>query len=291
MTRGHAALHGWLLLTPAAIFLIAFTHWPALATILQSFFTKSTVLRPSKFIGLQNYIHLCKDPVFIQTVINNILFALGTVVPAVALAMTMAIWVNGKIAGRGFLRLSYFTPTILPMVAAANIWLFFYTPEIGMINKILSIFGVTGKNWLGDPALVLPSIIVMTIWKEAGFFMIFYLAGLQTIPSELKEAALLEGTGKWKFFWRITFPLLMPTTLFVVINAVLNSFKRVDQLFILTKGGPNNASNLILYYIYETAFSFFDESYAATVTAFLLLILIILVLIKLRLFENRIHYQ
>jgi sn-glycerol 3-phosphate transport system permease protein len=291
MSKHHSALFGWLLLTPAAIVLIAFTHWPALATILQSFFSKSTALKPSKFIGGQNYINLFHDPVFIQSVINNILFALGTVVPAVALAMVMAMWVNGKIAGRDFLRLSYFTPTILPMVAAANIWLFFYTPEIGMINKILSAFGMSGENWLGDPKLVLPSIIIMTIWKEAGFFMVFYLAGLQTIPSELKEAARLEGTGKWKFFWEITFPLLMPTTLFVVINAVLNSFKRVDQLFILTKGGPNNASNLILYYIYETAFSFFDESYAATITAFMLLILVILVLIKLRLFEERIHYQ
>ena len=118
----------------------------------------------------------------------------------------------------------------------------------------------------------------MTVWKEAGFFMIFYLAALQHLPKELEEAAKLEGASRWYFFWRVTFPLLMPTTLFVLINAVLNSFKLVDHLFILTKGGPDNASNLLLYYIYENAFSYFDPNYASTLTVVLLALLAILAL-------------
>jgi sn-glycerol 3-phosphate transport system permease protein len=133
--------------------------------------------------------------------------------------------------------------------------------------------------------------IVITIWKEAGFFMIFYLAALQNISPELKEAAVLEGSSKFYFFRRITFPLLMPMTLFILINATLNSFKLVDHLFILTKGGPNNASNLILYYIYEAAFSFFDSSYAATMTIFLLLILALISLAQFVFFDKRIHYR
>ncbi len=155
----------------------------------------------------------------------------------------------------------------------------------------MSIFGLNGHNWLGDPDTVLPAIIIMAVWKEAGFFMIFYLAALQTIPPELKEAAELEGAGRFYYFKRILFPLLMPTTLFISINAVINSFKLVDHLFVLTKGGPDNASNLLLYYIFETAFSYFDTGYAATLTVVLLVLLALLALIQFFVFDRRIHYR
>jgi len=131
----------------------------------------------------------------------------------------------------------------------------------------------------------------MMVWKEAGFFMIFYLAALQSLPPELEEAARLEGAGRWYFFRRVIFPLLMPTTLFVLINALINSFKIVDHLFIMTKGGPDNASMLLLYYIYETAFSFFDPSYGAALTVVLLVVLIGLAIGQYRLLEGRIHYR
>jgi sn-glycerol 3-phosphate transport system permease protein len=177
------------------------------------------------------------------------------------------------------------------MIAVANIWLFFYTPDIGLIDQILALFGLPGHNWLGDPNTVLGAIIVMTIWKEAGFFMIFYLAALQNLPPELEEAAKLEGAGRWYYFRRVTFPLLMPITLFVLINAVLNSFKLVDHLFILTKGGPDNASNLLLYYIYISAFSFFDSAYAATLTMVLLVLLAALAIAQFVILDKRIHYR
>ena len=131
----------------------------------------------------------------------------------------------------------------------------------------------------------------MTVWKEAGFFMIFYLAALQNLSPELEEAARLEGASRWYYFWRVVFPLLMPTTLFVLINAVLNSFKLVDHLFVLTKGGPDNASNLLLYYIYENAFSYFDTNYAATLTVVLLFILALMSLVQFFLLDRRIHYR
>lgn len=284
-------VYGWLLLTPAAILLVAFTHYPTVATVFDSFFSKGSAIRPSKFIGIGNYESMIEDPIFWKVLVNNFWFALGTIPASIALAIAMALLVNRALPGRALIRMAYFTPTILPMIAVANIWLFFYSPDIGLIDQILGLFGLPGHNWLGDPGTVLPAIIVMTIWKEAGFFMIFYLAALQHLPPELREAARLEGASRWYFFRRVTFPLLMPTTLFVLINAVLNSFKLVDHLFVLTKGGPDNASNLLLYYIFESAFSYFDATYAATLTVVLLALLAAMALAQFFFFDKRIHYR
>ena len=284
-------VYGWLLLLPAAVLLVTFTHYPTVATVYHSLFSTGTRLRPSAFVGLDNYRALAADPIFWQVLRNNFWFAVGTVPASIAIAILMALWVNGRLPGRALVRMAYFTPTVLPMIAVANIWLFFYTPEIGLLDKVVSAFGGSSHNWLGDPSTVLACIIVMTIWKEAGFFMIFYLAALQSISPELREAATVEGASRWTYFWRILFPLLMPTTLFVLINAVINAFKLVDHLFILTKGGPDNASNLLLYYIYEAAFSFLDTSYAATLTTVLLALLAALAVTQFFLLDRKIHYQ
>jgi sn-glycerol 3-phosphate transport system permease protein len=284
-------VYGWLLLTPAAILLIAFTHYPTVATLWHSFFSQGTALRPAAYVGLENYLYMLDDEIFWKVVRNNILYAAGTIPASIAIALLMAVWVNGKLPLRGLARMAFFTPTILPMIAVANIWLFFYTPEIGLLDQITRQFGLPSHNWLGDPDTVLWCIVVLAIWKEAGFFMIFFLAALQSLPPELEEAGRLEGAGRWYFFRRVTFPLLMPTTLFVLINAIINSFKLVDQLFILTKGGPDNASSLLLYYIYEVAFSFLDEAYAATLTVVLLSTLAIIAIGQFFILDKRIHYR
>jgi sn-glycerol 3-phosphate transport system permease protein len=284
-------VYGWLLLTPAAILLIGFTHYPAVATLIDSFFSTGTVVRPSRFVGLANYALLADDPIFWQVLRNNLAFAAGTIPTSIALALLMAIWVNDKLPARALVRMSYFTPTILPMVAVANLWLFFYTPQIGLIDKVAAVFGMPSHNWLGDPSTVMACLAVMTVWKEAGFFMIFYLAALQSLSPELEEAAKIEGASRWYYFRRVTFPLLMPTTLFVLVNATINSFKLVDHLFILTKGGPDNASNLLLYYIYQVAFSFFETSYASTLTVVLLALLAAMAIVQFQLIEKRVHYR
>jgi sn-glycerol 3-phosphate transport system permease protein len=284
-------VYGWLLLTPAAILLIGFTHYPAASTLIESFFSTGTAVRPSRFIGLGNYASLLEDPVFWQVLGNNFWFALGTIPTAIAIAMIMAIWVNDKLPARALVRMAYFTPTVLPMIAVANLWLYFYTPQIGLIDKVAALFGFPSTNWLGDPSTVLGATMVMVVWKEAGFFMIFYLAALQSLAPELHEAAKMEGASRWYFFRRVTFPLLMPTTLFVLVNATINSFKLVDHLFILTKGGPDNASSLLLYYIYQVAFSFFDTAYASTLTVVLLVLLAMLAVVQFLLIEKRVHYR
>ncbi len=293
VTRHRLQVHvtGWLLLLPAVVLLATFTHYPTASTLLSSFHSTPKGDRAAEFVGLENYRYMFEDDLFWQALGNNIVYALGTIPASIAIAILMAVWVNGKIPGRGLSRLAYFTPTILPMVAVANIWLFFYTPEYGLLDQIRGLFGAGGHNWLGDPSTVMGCIIVMTIWKEAGFFMIFYLAALQSIPPELEEVASLEGASRWYYFRRVVFPLLMPTTLFVMINAVINSFKLVDQLFIMTKGGPDNASNLLLYYIYQVAFDYWDTAYGATLTVVLLTILIVAAVIQFYYIDRRIHYQ
>lgn len=284
-------VNGWLLVFPAFVLLFTFTHYPAVASLIDSFFSNQTVIRPKSFIGLDNYIFMLEDPVFIQTLKNTFYFSLLTVPFSIIFALMMAMFVFEKIKGRGLVRLAYFTPTILPMVAVANIWLFFYAPEIGLINQILEFFNFKQQNFLGDQDLVLEATIVMTVWKEAGFFMIFYLAALQSIPKELLEAAKIEGASSWQVFKKVIFPLLMPTTFFVLVNALINSFKMVDHLFILTKGGPDNASNLLLYYIYDVAFSFFDYGYAAALTMVLLFLLILISILQFGFIEKKIHYK
>ena len=284
-------IHAWLLLSPAFVFLLAFTHIPAVTTLWNSLFTTPRGRRPSRWAGLDNYDTLIADPIFWKVLSNNIWFALGTIPTSIAIALAMALWVNEKLAGRGFLRMAYFTPTVLPMIAVANIWMFFYTPGFGLIDQITGLFGLPQSNILGQPDTALWGVMAVTIWKEAGFFMIFYLAALQTIPPSLIEAARIEGAGPWTIFRRVTFPLLMPTTLFVSINAVVNSFRMVDHIFILTGGGPDNASSLLLFYIYEVAFRFWDTAYAATLTVILLAILGLLAIGQFFLFDRKVHYR
>ncbi|HLS62439.1 MAG TPA: sugar ABC transporter permease [Ruania sp.] len=275
----------WALLAPAFVVLIVFTHYPIVRSVLAS-----TQERGGD-IGTGQYERMINDPVFWQVLKNNLLFALGVVPVSMALAILMAVWVNNKLKGQGFVRLAYFTPTILPMVAVASIWLFFYSPGIGTIDQILGMLGLPTLNWLGNTSTVLPAMMVMMIWKQAGFFMIFYLAGLQNLSPELEEASALEGASRWYHFRRVTFPLLMPTTLFVFVVAVTDAFKIIDHLFIMTGGGPNNASNLLLYYIYDTAFTYFDPSYAGALTVVLVLILGVIAVLQFTVLGKRVHYR
>jgi sn-glycerol 3-phosphate transport system permease protein len=180
---------------------------------------------------------------------------------------------------------------MLPMIAVANIWLFFYTPDYGLLDQLGHLVGLGRHNWLGDPALALPSMMAVAVWKEAGFFMIFYLAALQAIPSPLREAAALEGAGRWTVLRRVVLPLLMPTTLFVVVNAVINAFRLVDHVVVMTRGGPDNATTLLLYYIYETGFRFWDSGAAAALTVVLLAILGGLAALQFGVLGRGVHYR
>ena len=282
--------HAYLLLLPAMVLLIAFTHYPAIATLIDSFMSTPKPNRASVFVGLDNYQSMLEDPIFWQAFRNNLWFALATIPLSVGLALAMALWVNAKIAGRTFLRMAYFTPTVLPMIAVANIWLFFYTPSYGLLEQIGGIFGLPSHNWLGDKSTALASITAVAIWKEAGFFMIFYLAALQGINPSLREAAAIEGAGRWFFFCRVLWPLLMPTTIFVLVNAVINAFRMVDHVVVMTRGGPDNATSLLLYHLYEVGFKYWDQGYAAAITVVLLVTLAAVALAQFFVMDRKAHY-
>ena len=291
MSRTREWLYAWLLLLPAAALLALFTHYPAVANLWHSFHSTPKAARPAKFIGLDNYRALVDDPIFWQALVNNFWYALGTIPLSIGLALLMAVWVNERLPGRGFLRLAYFTPTVLPMIAVANIWLFFYTPEYGLVEQVSGALGFGRHNWLGSTSTALGALMVVTIWKEAGFFMIFYLAALQSMSPHLAEAAAIEGASRGHFFRRVTFPLLMPTTLFVLVNAVINAFRLVDHVVVMTRGGPDNATSLLLYYIFEIGFRFWDSAYAAALTMVLLTLLATVAILQFAFLERRTHYQ
>jgi sn-glycerol 3-phosphate transport system permease protein len=291
MQLGLRHVQAYLLLLPAFVFLVGFTHYPAVGTLIDSLMSTPRAGRAAVFVGLDNYAVMIDDPTFWKSLRNNFWFAVVTIPVSIALSIGMALWVNDKIAGRQFLRLSYFLPTVLPMIAVANIWIFFYTPGYGLINQVIQLFGGHGQNWLGDPNLVLGSVIVVAIWKEAGFFMIFYLAALQTLSPSYKEAAQIEGASAWYFFRRVQWPLLMPTTIFVLVNALINAFRMVDHIIVMTKGGPDNASSLLLFYLYEVGFKFWDQGYASALTAVLLALLALVGLFQFFVLDRRTHYR
>ncbi len=290
--RGRATLHAWLLLTPALVLLFAFTHYPAVATVWHSLFSTPRANRAAVFVGADNYVELLDDPIFWQALTNNLVFAAATIPLSIGLALAMAIWVNGKLHGRTALRIAFFTPTVLPMIAVANLWLFFYTPDYGLLDQVTrALFGWGPTNWIGEARTALGAMIAVAVWKEAGFFMIFYLAALQAIPPNLYEAAAIEGASRARVFWRVTLPLLGPTTLFILVNAVINAFRLVDHIIVMTKGGPDNATTLLLVYIYELGFRFWDTATASALTVILLLFLAATALFNFLVVERRVHYR
>ncbi len=279
-----------LLILPCS-FLIAFTHYPAVQALLNSFWNNASSRRPSKFIGLKNYEALIQDDKLIQVLLNSALYAIGTIPIAIILAIVMALLVNSRLPATALMRLSFFMPTMLPMVAVANIWLFFYAPGIGLTSQILSIFGIPPINFLGDTDISLISMMIVAIWKEAGLFMIFYLAALQSVPQHLKDAAKLEGAGSIRIIFDIILPLLKPTTIFVAVNALINAFRMIDHIIVMTRGGPNNSSALLLYYIFDVTFGHRDFAYGATLTVLMVLILGVMATVQFWFLDRKAHYQ
>ena len=273
------------------LLLVAFTHYPAIRALMNSFWNNASSRRPSKFVGFENYQTLLEDDRLAQVMLNSTFYALGTIPVAIGLAIGMALLVNARLPGTSLMRLSFFMPTMLPMIAVANIWLFFYAPGIGLASQILSSFGLPPINFLGSTETSLASMMFVAVWKEAGLFMIFYLAALQAVPENLKDAAKLEGASDSRVFFDIVLPLLRPTTIFVAVNALINAFRLVDHVIVMTRGGPNNSSALLLYYIYEVTFSQRDFAYGATLTVLMVCLLGALAAVQYWVLNRKAHYQ
>jgi sn-glycerol 3-phosphate transport system permease protein len=268
----------YLLIVPTLFFVILFTIWPTLLSLFQSLFRQRLNIarfREPTFYGFGNYTDLATDDRFYQVVVNTIIYVLGTVPVSVILGFLFALLVNRALTGIGWTRLSFFYPALLRMVSAATIWKFFYTPGYGIFNSTLRFLGYSGpENWTGNPGLALLAVMIVAIWKNAGFYMLFYLAGLQNLPSDVFEAAALDGANWWQSLWRITFPLLRRTTVFISTIAVIDAFRTVDHIFVLTGGGPSRASNVILFHLWEQRFENQDVGIAATITVIFVLVLL-----------------
>ncbi len=268
----------YVLILPTAAFVALFTAWPVLLSIYQSFFRQRMNIarfREPTFNGFGNYIALFTDPYFIQVIRNTLSYIIGTVPVSIMLGFLFALLVNRKMRGIGWLRLAFFHPMVLPMVSAATIWLFFFTPDYGLFNSTLRLLGYSGaENWTGNPSLALISVIIVAIWKNSGYYMIFYLAGLQNLPSDVFEAAALDGANGWQTMWAITFPLLRRTTLFITIVAFIDAFRTVDHIFVLTSGGPSRASTVLLFELWLQRFEYQDVGISAAITVIFVVVLL-----------------
>ena len=281
---------GLALLAPSVLLLGAFTVWPVLQTIINSFFRRNAATRGQPvWDGLGNFTRLFEDDQFIKVLGNTLLLVLISVPISLVLAFLVAVLLNQKIRGIGWLRSGIFYPTVLPMVSAATIWLLLYNVDFGLINSVFKALGGSPQNFLGSSTLVLPAICVMLIWKQTGFLMVFYLAGLQGLPTDVMEAARLDGAGRLQTLRHVSLPLLRGTTVFITTIAVTGAFQTVDQLYVMTQGGPNNASNLLLFNIYETNFRFQDTGSAYAQTTILLALLLVFTIINAVVSDRRSH--
>ena len=268
-----------------------FTVWPTFLSIYQSLFKQRLNIAQYKtpsFIGLENYFELIKDSDFINVLKNTMIYVLGTVPVTVAAAFILAVLLNNKFKGSGLFRLAIFHPSILPMVSAATIWMFFFTPDYGLFNSTISFLGYTGpQNWTVNPNLALISVMIVAFWKNAGYFMIFYLAGIQNLPSTVFEAAKIDGAGPVKTMIAITIPLLRRSTLFITTIAFIGAFQAVDHIFVLTSGGPSDRSTVLLYYLWQQRFENLNVGKAAAITVILIIILLFFTISNFLLSEKK----
>lgn len=253
----------YLLLAPSLLGLLAFTYLPIGSMLLDSFMEKVHGMNQTRFVGLDNYAKLFADPIFRGAALNNLLFTLGSVIPSLALALFMALMLERSSRVNSFLRGLFFFPSLMPFVGAAGLCAFIFMPGIGLMDHYLAKIGLRGLNWIGDPDVALWSLTAISVWKNAGYYMLFYLAGLQSIPAEVKEASTMEGASSWQSLRHVILPMLAPTTAFVLVISLIYSLTQVDHVIVLTKGGPSNSTNLLLYYIYLAAVENFDYGRAA----------------------------
>jgi len=276
------ALAGYLFVIPSLIFLGIFIIYPMFLSLFLSF-VKWDLLSPNLiFVGIGNYLKLFKSPLFYKVLKNTFFFTIGSVVLVMSLAILLAVILNQKLRAKNFYRSLIFSPYITPMVVIAIIWMWIYNPEFGLANYFLQLVGLPKLNWLRSMSLALPSIIFLTVWKDMGYYMILYLAGLQGIPGSLYESAEIDGAGGFRKFRSITLPLLTPTTFFVLIISFLSSFKVFDQISIMTAGGPAGETNVMVYYLYQNAFMFFKVGYASAIAVIIFIILLIITVFQFK---------
>jgi multiple sugar transport system permease protein len=292
-TKGKRRGDGWAaaaFLSPTLLVFSVFVMFPVLFSFYLSFHKWNMFSSDTAFVGLENYARMMDSPEFWSVLKNTVIYTVGTVPLNMGLSLVVAYFLNKKIIGKKVLRTAFFAPVIMSSVAAAVIWRWVFEPNFGMFNYVLGWFGIPSVNWLNDPTAAMFALIVMGVWKTFGVNMVLFSAGLQGIPDHYYEAAEIDGAGRWRKFWNITLPLLSPTTFFILVMSIIGSFQVFDTVYVLTSGGPLGSTKVMVFYLYEQAFKFFDMGYASAVAYALFAIVFVLTLMQAKLLKGNVHY-
>jgi multiple sugar transport system permease protein len=277
--RWEEARAAYVFLLPNLLIFSIFTLYPVFASFYYSL-NEWTLHTPMEFIGLANYINLFQDEIFRQVLLNTLYYTAGVIPFQTAIGLLIAVGLNQKIRFMTGYRALYFVPVVTSMIAVSIVWQWMYQPQYGVINSLLRIVGIEGPNWLFSREWAMPAVIAMSIWKNVGYSIVLYLAALQGVPESLYESAMIDGANAWQRFWRITLPMISPTTFFIIVLSVIGSFQSFDQIYVLTEGGPARATSVIVHYLYQNGFQWFNMGYAAAIAYVLFALLLILTIMQ-----------
>ena len=280
----------WLFLGPSLLGLVFMIYGPV-AAVFGLGFTHYDVLRPAEWAGLSNYISIFSNPLFWKVLWNTVYFALGTGVVGIFFSLILAMLINVDIPLQGIFRTIFFLPVVVSMVAASFIWRWMLNSHFGVFNYLLQTVGIAGPLWLDDPRWTMFGIIIMTLWKMVGYNMIIFLAGLKNIPREFYQAAQIDGAGWSTRLFRITLPLLSPTTFFVIIVSLINAFLVFEQTYVITNGGPANATLTFALHIFNNAFLYFKMGYASALAFLFFIIILLVTMIQIGLQKRWVYYD
>ncbi|WP_278235756.1 sugar ABC transporter permease [Isoptericola sp. AK164] len=272
---------GWLMITPALLHLALWTAIPVVATFALGF-TNYNVFSPPQWVGLQNYVEIVQDPVFRKATWNTIVYTFWTVPVSMAIALVIAVALNQGLRFQKWYRTAFFLPQVTATVAIAMVWLWIFNPQQGLLNAFLGLFGIPGQAWLADPDWALWSVILVGAWQGIGIKMLIYIAALQNIDGSLYEAASVDGASTVRKFFAITVPMLKPATFFVLVISIINAFQVFDQIYVLTNGGPANATTMMTYEVYRSAFEEFRMGMASAQSVVLFIFLLFMTLVGRR---------
>ncbi|AZN40567.1 sugar ABC transporter permease [Paenibacillus albus] len=281
----------YILIAPAIILVSVFSLYPILFAVRVSFMNWDTVLGTKENVGFDNYIHIFKDPVFWKVLKNTLIFAFFTVVIGIVMAFVIGIFLQKNRFSDNLVQSIIFTPNILSAVSVTVMWMWLMDPNVGIINYVLKWFGLPTLKWMMSPDTSLMSIIIVSIWKGLGYNVMIVIAGLQSIPRYIYEAAKLDRAGRWTTLFRITLPLLSPTLFFLLITSIISSFSAFDVVSLMTNGGPENSSNLIVYWIYQIGFLQFNIGKASAGSILFMIMVSIIAVINYVFFNKKVHYQ
>lgn len=271
----------YLFLAPSAIPLVYFVIVPMVRAAWTSLH-EWNLLTPMRWVGLENYTELLQDPETLGVFGHTLYYVAGTLPLTLVFGLGLALALNRALRGRGLLRGVYFLPVVTSWIAVAIVWRWLLNPSVGIVNVTLGKLGIDGPGWWADPAWSMPSIILASAWKDLGFVMVLLLAGLQTIPTDVKEAATLDGAGPWRRLWSVTLPLLSPQLFFVVIICLINGFQVFDQVFAMTGGGPAGSSEVVVQRIYDMTFRYGQAGMASALSMLLFAVILLVTLIQIR---------